>query len=233
MSLAESSLPYRRPELYDELHHDPDHTAARQQEALIDQHQPDARTVLDIGCGTGSDLAYHARRFVCTGVDVQPQMIAYARQRYPALNLHVGDMRSIRLGRAFDVILSVGMTPSYLLDDADLAAAFTTFAAHAHSDTLLILQALDRVPAPRVRTFRVDTPAAPAEVTVEYTTPGGNQTVIMNRTWRLDDGTVARDRIRRRVLTEATLEPHLARVGFIPLQQVAEENRCIVARRLR
>lgn len=218
MNLADVSLPYRRPELYDELHHDPDDTAARQQEAFIDHHQPAAKTVLDLGCGTGRDLAYHARRFTCTGVDLQPQMVDYARRQHPHVDLHVGDIRMVRLGRTFDVILSVGLTPSYLLHDTDLTAAFSTFAAHAHPGSLLILQPLQTVPDVGERTFRINTPSSPGQVTVNYSVdPDDSSIVIMNRTWRLNDATLVNDRICRRILTRATIDRHLATTGFVRL----------------
>ncbi|MFD0743376.1 methyltransferase domain-containing protein [Phytohabitans flavus] len=50
------------------------------------------RTVLDAGCGGGravAELAEHGARAV--GVDLDPEMIAVARKRWPAGEFHVGD----------------------------------------------------------------------------------------------------------------------------------------------
>ncbi|HEX3651009.1 MAG TPA: methyltransferase domain-containing protein, partial [Pseudonocardiaceae bacterium] len=92
------NLFYRRPALYDQVQADPLHTVARQVEQLVIQHAPTARTLLDFGCGTGRDLEYLASRFDCVGVDLQPQMVAYANQVRPQLDVRVGDMRGFRFG---------------------------------------------------------------------------------------------------------------------------------------
>ena len=68
------------------------------------------RDVLDAGCGVGYGaalLAERARRVV--GVDVDPDAIAYARDRYGAGNVefHEGDVQELDLGDAsFDVVCS-------------------------------------------------------------------------------------------------------------------------------
>jgi len=49
-------------------------------------------------------------------------------------------MRSVRLGHTFDAITCVGFALSYLHTVDDIRAAFTTFAAHAHIGTVLLLQ---------------------------------------------------------------------------------------------
>ena len=60
------------------------------------------RSVLDIGCGTGRDLAYLAECCSdCVGIDVQAAMIDHARQLRPHIDFRVGDMRVLRLGRSF------------------------------------------------------------------------------------------------------------------------------------
>jgi hypothetical protein len=52
-------------------------------------------------------------------------------------------MRSVRLGRTFDVVTCFGNVLSYALTNADLGLAAETFAAHAHAGTLLIVDALN------------------------------------------------------------------------------------------
>jgi trans-aconitate methyltransferase len=120
--LAASNLFYRRPELYDQIQSDPAHTVARQVEQMADEYAPEARTLLDFGCGTGRDLEYLARRFACVGADVQPQVVIYARRTRPRLDVRVGDMRSFRLGRTVDVLTCLGNSLAYVHDDDDLAA---------------------------------------------------------------------------------------------------------------
>jgi hypothetical protein len=55
----------------------------------------------------------------------------------------VGDMRTVRLGRTFDLVTCLGNTLSYALTDQDLADVVSTFAAHAHSGTLIVADPLN------------------------------------------------------------------------------------------
>ncbi|WP_430502478.1 methyltransferase domain-containing protein [Micromonospora trifolii] len=56
------------------------------------------RTVVDAGCGSGRAVAELAERGAhAVGVDLDPKMIAVARQRWPAGEFHVGDATELPL----------------------------------------------------------------------------------------------------------------------------------------
>ncbi len=63
--------------------------------------------VLDLGCGSGEPIARHLIEQGCkmTGVDAAPAMIALCRERFPDERWLVADMRSLDLGRRFEVVL--------------------------------------------------------------------------------------------------------------------------------
>ena len=45
---------------------------------------PDGRpTIVDVGCGTGANLASMAGEYTCVGIDTSPEAIALARSRFP------------------------------------------------------------------------------------------------------------------------------------------------------
>src|ERR1039457_6536872 len=97
------------------------------------------RSILDIGCGSARDLDSLAKECSdCWGVDYLPEVIEFAISRRPHLHLNVGDMRTLRLSRTFDVIMSMGSAFMYALTEADVAKVLDTFAAHSHAGTLLI-----------------------------------------------------------------------------------------------
>jgi SAM-dependent methyltransferase len=57
------------------------------------------RTVVDAGCGGGRPVAEMAERGArAVGVDLDPEMIAVARERWPAGEFHVGDACELPLG---------------------------------------------------------------------------------------------------------------------------------------
>jgi trans-aconitate methyltransferase len=101
-------------------------------------------SILDVGCGTVRDLDFLSSTCSdCWGVDHLPEMIESAKAQRPHLHLRVGDMRSVRLGRTFDVIMCMGSGFMYSRSNEDVEKVLETFAAHAHTGTLLILDVLN------------------------------------------------------------------------------------------
>ena len=162
-----TNLLYRRPELYELAYPEPDLSTPRFCRAMFSRHfGRDPDSILDVGCGTGRDLAALSERCgaECHGIDAQPPMIEYARRVRPHLMWAVGDMRRVRLGRTFGAILSLGGVITYLLADDELDATLETFAVHAREGTLLLLDLpnaasyLQGGDAKLEREFAIDTP---------------------------------------------------------------------------
>ena len=94
---------------------------------------PATRSLLDLGCGTGSITMAMAARMPeaarVVGVDLSPEMIAVARARAPAHDWRVGDLTAPPVEETFDLIVICFHTLQVLLDDADLARCFRGVAA--------------------------------------------------------------------------------------------------------
>jgi SAM-dependent methyltransferase len=105
---------------------------------LIQRHYPGAKTVLDLGCGTGKhDLLLAERGYSMTGVDMSDEMLAVANSQrstlnpqQSSLNFHQGDIRTVRLGKTFDVVISLFHVISYQTTNKDLTDAFVTARKH-------------------------------------------------------------------------------------------------------
>lgn len=69
---------------------------------------PPGGSVLDVGCGSGEPIARYLIElgFDVTGVDAAPSMIELCRERFPASEWLVADMRSLKLVRRFNGILA-------------------------------------------------------------------------------------------------------------------------------
>jgi len=117
---------------YDLLYRDKDYAGeASYIHELVAKHRPGAKTVLDLGCGTGRHAALlNAQGYAVTGVDLSEEMLTVARAAEPAGSFVQGDVRSVRLGRKFDVVLSLFHVMSYQTTNADLRAALTTLREH-------------------------------------------------------------------------------------------------------
>jgi hypothetical protein len=85
--------------------------------------------LLELGVGGGHTLVHLAPEFDVTGVDLSPQMLRNCADLVPGARLVQGDMRSVRLGSRFDVVL-LHDAADYLLSRQDVRAALETMAAH-------------------------------------------------------------------------------------------------------
>lgn len=90
-----------------------------------------ARSILDLGCGSGEPIARYLIEGGCrvTGVDAAPAMIDLCRQRFPAMQWIVADMRSLAVGRTFDGILA--WDSFFHLPFGDQRRMFAVFQRHA------------------------------------------------------------------------------------------------------
>lgn len=87
---------------------------------------------LDLGCGIGRWSRKLARRGArVTGVDLAQSMIDEARRRSAGhdIDYRVADLRTLDLGRTFDLVLSVTVL-QHILDDAEFARAAHSVARH-------------------------------------------------------------------------------------------------------
>ena len=98
----------------------------------------DARTLLELGSGGGNNASHLKARFRCTLTDISPEMLALSRTLNPECEHLEGDMRTLRLGRTFDVVF-VHDAISYLTTEDDLGAAVETAAAHVRPGGVVIL----------------------------------------------------------------------------------------------
>ena len=126
------SLPYERSaEIYDRLYgRKPVGTEVEQLRSLVAARCPAARSLLDVGCGTGSHLAQLREWIAVEGLDASPAMLAVARRKLPDVPLHEGDMRSFALARGFDVVISLFSTIGYVRSADELGQAIATMARH-------------------------------------------------------------------------------------------------------
>lgn len=91
---------------YDDVQGDrADHAAYIRQ--LIQRHHPNARTILELACGTGSVLRQLHPEYQVTGVDQSKTMLAVAANKVPEGRLVVADMTKVNLGERFNVVLCV------------------------------------------------------------------------------------------------------------------------------
>lgn len=94
--------------------------------------------ILDIGCGSGEPIASGLidRGLALTGVDSAETLIGLCRERFPAHEWLVADMRSLSLGRRFDGILA--WHSFFHLASDEQRAMFPVFADHSADGAMLM-----------------------------------------------------------------------------------------------
>jgi len=89
----------------------------------------EVKALLDLGCGGGHNDCTLKKHFEVTGVDVSEAMLSLARGLNPEVTYLVGDMRTVRLGEAFDAVM-IADSIDYMLTVDELRSAFDTAFAH-------------------------------------------------------------------------------------------------------
>jgi SAM-dependent methyltransferase len=98
----------------------------------------EARALLELGSGGGNNASYLKRRFACTLTDRSPEMLELSRSLNPECEHVLGDMRSLRLDRSFDVVFAHDAL-SYLTTEDDIRATLRTATAHLRRGGVAVL----------------------------------------------------------------------------------------------
>jgi SAM-dependent methyltransferase len=105
---------------------------------LLGATDPPPRTLLELGCGGGS-LAWHLKKHLTlTLTDLSPQMLANSRAVNPECEHALGDMRTIDLGRQFDVVF-IHDAIMYMTDEASVRAALANARRHCRPGGALVV----------------------------------------------------------------------------------------------
>jgi SAM-dependent methyltransferase len=178
--------------------------------------------LLDVGCATGSFCRRLRRRGVdATGVDINPRFIAAAQAKDPGGRFHVGDMRTLHLDEAFDVVACIGTTFCYNLANHEIAATLARFRAHLRPGGLVLIDVLNAIAFAGPRPFRPLTRHAfarggiAAAATIRHRLDLAAQTLSEQVSWKVAGRPVQRDAEESlRLLFPQELAFHLESAGF-------------------
>jgi SAM-dependent methyltransferase len=133
---------------YDLLYAEKDYSAeARYINTIMDRYGIGSGSVLELGCGTGRHAICLAERgYDIHGIDLSERMIDQAKSCITTLPVDTkmrivfehGDIRTFKLGRRLDAVISLFHVMSYQLTNDDLRAAFNTASIHLKPGGLFI-----------------------------------------------------------------------------------------------
>jgi SAM-dependent methyltransferase len=96
------------------------------------------RTLLELGSGGGSLASHFKQRLQLTLTDQSAQMLEISRSVNPECEHILGDMRSLDLGRQFDLVF-IHDAIMYSIDRASVRASLTTAARHCRPGGAVVI----------------------------------------------------------------------------------------------
>lgn len=125
---------------YDLLYRDKDYASEAQfVHQLIQKHAPGARSILELGCGSGAHAQCLAKLgYRIHGVDVSTEMLESAEKRRTGMDqeqssritFSQGNIHDISLGQNFDAVIALFHVMSYQTSNSDLKDTFATAKHH-------------------------------------------------------------------------------------------------------
>ncbi len=114
--------------------------SARLHELIDTYKRSSGNRLLDVGCGTGAHLTHLNTMYQVEGVDSEPEMLRFARERLPDVPFHQGDMRTFDLSSRYDVVVSLFSAIGYMTTLDDLSCAVDTMARHLIPGGVLLVE---------------------------------------------------------------------------------------------
>ena len=107
---------------------------------LIREHNPHARCVLDVACGTGRHAVELTKLGLnVDGMDLEPTFVAAAAARSPLGRFRVADMVTFGFPERYDVVLCLFSAIGYVRDLNALHQTMRRFAAHLLPAGLIVV----------------------------------------------------------------------------------------------
>lgn len=126
---------------YDLLYADKDYQAeVNYVDTLIIRYTKDAKTLLDLGCGTGRhDELFCKKGYSVHGVDLSEEMLKIARTKEnEKLTFTHSNIHDLALDREFDVVISLFHVISYQNSNSELIKTFEVAKKHLKSGGVFI-----------------------------------------------------------------------------------------------
>jgi len=103
------------------------------------------KNILDLGCGTGNHILELSKRgYKTSGVDISPDMIKIAQEKFKKLNLrgdfYIKDIACYRPRKKFDVIISMFAVINYIIEIKALLRLFKNVYSVLKKDGLFIFE---------------------------------------------------------------------------------------------
>lgn len=128
-------------ELYDAIYSFKDYeTEAKMIRSYIENKKNDARTILDVACGTGQHAQYLNKHFAVDGMDLDEAQIELARMKNPGSEFWVRDMTKFNLNKKYDVITCLFSSIGFAGTLEKVEQTVQQFKAHLNENGIVLIE---------------------------------------------------------------------------------------------
>jgi len=106
--------------------------------SVIECYYPDAKTLLEIACGTGGLLGRFSESYDVSGLDRSRPMLAIAKRKLPHIRLHRQDMTNFSVDCRFDAIVCAFDSLNHLRRFSDWKKTFRCVARHLNAGGVFV-----------------------------------------------------------------------------------------------
>ena len=108
---------------------------------LVRAVHPNAKTILDVGCGTGEHAMFLRNYgFTVDGLDLDPQLLAVAREKMPDAQFFEGDMAAFDAEQPYDVVMCLFSSIGYLRTPERVTSALRCFRRHLSEGGVVVVE---------------------------------------------------------------------------------------------
>jgi ubiquinone/menaquinone biosynthesis C-methylase UbiE len=126
---------------YDSLYHFKDYAAATEKlHRIIQKYNPQAKTLLDVACGTGKHLEHLLKNYDVQGLDLNEELLDIAQSRCPGIFFHHGNMIDFELQNRYDVITCLFSSIAYVQTAQNMRRTIHNFRRHLKPGGMIILE---------------------------------------------------------------------------------------------
>ncbi|MCK9224198.1 MAG: methyltransferase domain-containing protein [Candidatus Muirbacterium halophilum] len=153
---------------YDLLYSDKDYSSEVEYiYNIIKANKPDAKTLLDMGCGTGRHASLLCDKgYIVHGIDLSKDMLEIAETRRSGredrLSFSHSNIQELSLNKKFDIVVSLFHVMSYQNSNDELIKAFEVAKSHLDDDGIFVFDfwygpaVLTDLPTTRVKRLEND-----------------------------------------------------------------------------
>lgn len=123
---------------YDALDSSESERFANLAQSLLETYAPQSKTVLELGCGTGTILKQLSNTYQVSGLDSSKAMLDIARKKLPDTPLFQTRMETFDLKQSYDAILCMYDSINHLPHKDDWLKTFKQVALHLHPNGYFI-----------------------------------------------------------------------------------------------